>query len=147
MENLLKEIEDMGYKVTVGWKEKERIRNIRESMKKIKDSGDEDKIIYAKKLYRYYCILNSMGYILNPKKIPFNEDKYEIHYLCHYLDNFVDTAKMCITGVIEALGNDEPLDPFLKSLMFTHMYSPEQVKEIGHEEIYRREQKEFGEII
>ena len=25
--------------------------------------------------------------------------------------------------------------------MFTHLYSPEQVKEIGHEEIYRREQK------
>ena len=31
--------------------------------------------------------------------------------------------------------------------MFTHMYTPEQVKEIGHEEIYRREQefeKELG---
>ena len=25
--------------------------------------------------------------------------------------------------------------------MFTHMYSPEDVKEIGHEEIYRREQE------
>ena len=25
--------------------------------------------------------------------------------------------------------------------MFTHLYTPEQVKEIGHEEIYRREQK------
>ena len=25
--------------------------------------------------------------------------------------------------------------------MFTHMYTPEQVKEIGHEEIYRRQQK------
>ena len=31
--------------------------------------------------------------------------------------------------------------------MFTHMYTPEQVKEIGHEEIYRREkeyEKELG---
>ena len=39
------------------------------------------------------------------------------------------------------------LDPFCKYLMFTHMYSPEDVKEIGHEEIYRREQeykKELG---
>ena len=25
--------------------------------------------------------------------------------------------------------------------MFTHMYTPEQVKEIGHEEIYKREEK------
>ena len=31
--------------------------------------------------------------------------------------------------------------------MFAHMYTPEQVKEIGHEEIYRRKKKfeeEFG---
>ena len=38
-------------------------------------------------------------------------------------------------------GNEEELDPFTKYLMFTHMYTSEQVKEIGHEEIYRREQK------
>ena len=38
-------------------------------------------------------------------------------------------------------GNEEELDPFTKYLMFTHMYTPEQVKEIGHEEIFRREQK------
>ena len=147
MDTLLKEIEDMGCKVEVGCKEKRRKKTIVESIKKLKDSGDENKIIYAKKLYRYYCILNSMGFILNPKQIPFNEDKYEIHYLCSYLDGIVNTANMSITGVIKALGNDEPLDPFCKYLMFTHMYTPEQVKEIGHEEIYRREQefeKELG---
>ena len=82
-----------------------------------------------------------MEYILNPSNIPFEEDKYGIHYLCSYLEGIVNTAKMSIAGVIEALGNDEQLDPFCKSLMFTHMYTPEQVKEIGHEEIYRREQK------
>ena len=141
MDTLLKEFEDMGCKVEVGWKEKRRKKTIVESIKKLKDSGDKNKIIYAKKLYRYYCILNSMGFILNPKQIPFKEDKYEIHYLCCYLDGIVNTAKMSIAGVIEALGNDKPLDPFCKYLMFTHMYTPEQVKEIGHEEIYRREQE------
>ena len=128
-------------------KRKEEKKTIFESIKKLKESGDDDKIIYAKKLYRYYSILNSMGYILNPKQIPFDEDKYGILYLCSYLDSFVNTAKMSIAGVIKALGNDEPLDPFCKYLMFTHMYTPEQVKEIGHEEIYRREQyfeKELG---
>ena len=122
-------------------------KTIVESIKKLKDSGDDDKIIYAKKLYRYYSILNSLGFILNPQKIPFDEDKYGIHYLCSYLDGIVDTAKLSISGVIEALGNDEQLEPFCKYLMFTHMYTPEQVKEIGHEEIYRREQefeKELG---
>ena len=141
MDTLLKEFEDMGCKVEVGWKEKRRKKTIVESIKKLKDSGDKNKIIYAKKLYRYYCILNSMGFILNPKQIPFTEDKYEIYYLCSYLDGIVNTAKMSIAGVIEALGNDKPLDPFCKYLMFTHMYTPEQVKEIGHEEIYRREQE------
>ena len=140
MDTLLKEFEDMGCKVEVGCQEKRRKKIIIDSIKKLKESGD-DKIIYAKKLYRYYSILNSMGYILNPKQIPFDEDKYGIHYLCSYLDCFVDTAKMSIAGVIEALGNDELLDPFCKYLMFTHMYTPEQVKEIGHEEIYRRNKK------
>ena len=64
-----------------------------------------------------------------------------MHYLYSYLEGIVDTAKISITGVIKALADDEPLDPFSKYLMFTHMYTPEQVKEIGHEEIYRREQK------
>ena len=71
----------------------------------------------------------------------FEDDKYSIHYLCSYLDGIVNTAKMSITGVISALADDKPINPFLKYLMFTHMYSPEEVKEIGHEEIYRREGK------
>ena len=141
MEDLLKQFEDMGFKVEVGCKEKRRKKTIVESMKKLKESGDEDKIIYAKNLYRYYSILNSMGYILNPKKISFEEDKYGLHYLCSYLEGIVNTAKISIAAVIKALGNDEPLDPFCKYLMFTHMYTPEQVKEIGHEELYRREEK------
>ena len=141
MNTLLKEFEDMGFKVEVGCKEKRRKKTIFESIKKLKESGDDDRISCAKNLYRYYSILNSMGYILNPKQIPVDEDKYGIHYLCNYLDGIVNTAKMSIAGVIKAIGNDEPLDPFCKYLMFTHMYTPEQVKEIGHEEIYRREQK------
>ena len=141
MDGLLKEFEDMGFKVEVGYKEKNRKKNILSSLRKLKESGDDVKYNYVKTLYRYYATINSLGYILNPKQIPFEEDKYEIHYLCSYLDGIVNTAKMSIAGVIKALGNDEPLDPFLKYLMFTHMYTPEQVKEIGHEEIYRREQK------
>ena len=122
-------------------------KNMSEAMKKIKESGDENKIRYAKILARYYGIFHNMGFILNPK-ICLEEDKYELNYLCHYLENFVDTAKISIAGVIKALGNDEQLDPFCKYLMFTHMYSPEEVKEIEHEEIYKREKKfEAGELI
>ena len=147
MDGLLKEFEDMGFKVEVGYKEKNRKKNILSSLRKLKESGDDVKINYVKMLYRYYCTINSLGYILYPKDIPVDDDKYGLHYLCSYLDGIVDTAKISIAGVIKALGNDEPLDPFCKYLMFTHMYSPEDVKEIGHEEIYRREQeykKELG---
>ena len=121
-------------------------KTMTEAMKKLKKSDDEKKIRYAKTLARYYDILNIMGFIINPE-ISLEEDKYGMNYLCSYLEGIVDTAKIRITGVIKALGNDEPLDPFCKYLMFTHMYTPEQVKEIGHEEIYRREQefeKELG---
>ena len=147
MDGLLKEFEDMGFKVEVGYREKKRKKDILSSLRKLKESGDDVKINYVKMLYRYYCTINSLGYILYPKDIPVDDDKYGLHYLCSYLDGIVDTAKMSIAGVIKALGNDEPLDPFCKYLMFTHMYTPEQVKEIGHEEIYRREQefeKELG---
>ena len=128
-------------------KRKMEKKNILSSLRKLKESGDDVKINYVKTLYRYYCTINSLGYILYPKDIPVEEDKYGLHYLCNYLDGIVDSSKWIIAGVISALGNDEPLDPFCKCLMFTHMYSPEDVKEIGHEEIYRREQeykKELG---
>ena len=141
MDTLLKEFEDMGYKVEVGWKEKRRKKIIISALRKLNESGDDVKINYVKKLYRYYCTISSLGYILYPKDIPVEEDKYGLHYLCNYLDGIVNSSKWIITGVIEALGNDKPLDPFCKYLMFTHMYTPEEVKEIGHEEIYRQEQE------
>ena len=147
MDKLLKEFEDVGCEVEVGYREKNRKKNILSSLRKLKESGDDVKINYVKTLYRYYCTINSLGHILHPGLIPVEEDKYGIHYLCSYIDGIVNTAKMSIVGVIKALGNDEELRPFCKYLMFTHMYTPEQVKEIGHEEIYRREQdfeKELG---
>ena len=140
MEEIFKELENKGYEVKVGWKEKERKKIMSKAMKKIKEIGDEKKIKYVKTLARYYGIFHNIGYILNPE-ITLEEDKFELNYLCQYLDVFIDSAKLIIVGVIEALGNDEPIDPFCKYLMFTHMYTPEQVKEIGNEEIYKREQK------
>ena len=122
-------------------------KTILSALRKLKACEDDVKIKYLKTLYRYYCIIDCLGYILYPKDIPVEEDKYGLHYLCSYLDGIVNSSKRIIAGVISALGNDKPLDPFCKYLMFTHMYTPEQVKEIGHEEIYRREQeyeKELG---
>ena len=141
MEELLKELEDKGCEVVVGWKEKERKKIMSEAMKKLKESNDEKKIKLAKRLARYYGIFHNIGYITTNPDFPFEEDKYGLHYIHSYLDGFVDTAKISITGVIKALADDEPLDPFCKYLMFTHLYTPEHVKEIGHEEINKREKK------
>ena len=50
MDTLLKEFEDMGFMVEVGCKEKRRKKTIFESIKKLKESGDDDRISCAKKL-------------------------------------------------------------------------------------------------
>ena len=139
MEDIVKYLEETGLKFVVGFREKERKRKMNLAMEKIKKK-DEKKIKYAKALNVYEDIFDFIGDISNPD-LPLEEDKYGLNYLCDYLDCVVTTAKESIAGVIIALGNDEELDPFTKYLMFTHMYTPEQVKEIGHEEIRRREEK------
>ena len=116
-------------------------------MKKLKASGDENKIRYAKTLARCYGIFHNMGFILNPTEISLEEDKYGLNYLCYYLENFVDTAKISsIAFVMTALADDENLDPFCKYLMFTHLYSPEEIAEIDREELRREQEKIEKEI-
>ena len=83
-----------------------------------------------------------MGFITTNPEFPFEEDKYGLHYVHVYLENFIDTAKRSIAGVyIKALADDEKLDPFCRYLMFTHLYTPNEVKEIKHEKIYERQKK------
>ena len=112
-----------------------------EAMKKLRESNDENKIGLAKRLVRYYFIFDNMGPITTCPEFPFKEDKYGLHYVYIYLNNFVDSAKRCIAGVIKALADDEKLDPFFKYLMFTHLYSPEQILEIERKELWREKQK------
>ena len=54
MEELLKELEDKGCEVVVGWKEKGRKKIMSEAMKKLKERNDEKKIKLAKRLARYF---------------------------------------------------------------------------------------------
>ena len=142
---VLKEFEKQGCTIECGWKEKLRKKDMSEAMKKLKESGDENKIRYAKKLARYYGIFHNMGFLINPE-ISLEEDKYGLNYLRQYLENFVDTPKISIVGVMKALANDEKLDPFCKYLMFTHLYSPEEIAEIDREELNREKEKIKKEI-
>ena len=50
MEELIKELEVEGCEVVVGWHEKERKKVMSEAMKKLRESGDENKIKIAKRL-------------------------------------------------------------------------------------------------
>ena len=50
MEELLKELEDEGCEIIVGYREKERKKDMSEAMKKLKESGDENKIGLVKKI-------------------------------------------------------------------------------------------------
>ena len=73
---VFKEFENQGGTIEVGWKEKGRKKEMSEAMTKLKESGDENKIMLAKRLARYYGILNNMGYITRSPNFPFEEDKY-----------------------------------------------------------------------
>ena len=144
---VLKEFENEGITIECGWKEEERKKRMSEAMKQIKESGDENKIKLAKRLARYYGIFHNMGPITTCPNFPYKEDKYGLHYVHIHLEGFVDTAKRSIAGVIKALADDEELDPFCKYLMFTHLYTPKEVKEIRNEEIYERKknlEKDLG---
>ena len=126
MEDIFDKLKDEGYEfeVEVGWKDKDGKKTILESIKKLKDSGDESKLLYAKNLYRYYCIFYNLGYLVRSNPILIEEKvKYHTEDLYHYLDDhIIDSAKRIITGVISAVANDEPLDPFFKYLMFPKIY-------------------------
>ena len=137
---VIKEFENEGNIVEYGVFDKIQREEMSEAMKKIKDSGDENKIKIAKRLARYYGIFHNMGPITTCPNFPFEEDKYGLHYVHVYLENFVDTAKRSIVGVIKALADDEKLDSFYKYLIFTHLYSPEEIAKIDPEELSREEE-------
>ena len=107
-------------------------KTIREAIKKLKDSGDETKILYAKNLYRYYSIFDNLDCLLKSNPILIEkEDKYHCEDFYHYLDDkIIDSSKRIITGIISAIANDEPLDPFYKYLMHPHKYTRKQIDEI-----------------
>ena len=136
----LKELEDEGCTIECGVIEKSRRKEMNEAMKKLKESNDENKIRIAKRLARYYFIFDNMGPITTCPEFPVEEDKYGLHYVHIYLNNFVDSAKRSIAGVMPALADDKKLRPFYKYLMFTHLYSPEQIAEIDRKELWREKQ-------
>ena len=90
--------------------------------------------------WRLHLMGSCMGPITTCPNFPFEENKYGLHYVHVYLENFVDSAKRSIVGVIKALADDEKLDSFYKYLMFTHLYSPEEIAKIDREELSREEE-------
>ena len=97
-------------------------------IKKIKDSGDKDKLIYVKNLYRYYCILSHLNNIL--KSVPnlekgLNEEDYKYHCLdlYYYLREQIGfNTKKIIIAIIDAVANDETLNIIYLYKMFRYNY-------------------------
>ena len=130
--NAIEKMKEEGHniEVEVGWKDKDRKKTIIESIKKIKDSGDEIKLKYVNDLYRYYSIFLNLGHLVrsNPLLVE-KKVKYHCEDFYHYLDDkVVDSSKRIITGIISAVANDEPLDSFHKYLMFPKLYEKEYSK-------------------
>ena len=134
MDAIFKGLEDMGYKfeVDIGWKDKDRKKTILEAIKKLKDSGDESKLSYAKNLYRYYSIFDNLHFLLKSHPILIEKEvKYHCEDFYHYLDDkIIDSSKRIITGIISAVANDDSLDSFYKYLMFPDLYREEYEKKL-----------------
>lgn len=134
MDIIFKVFEEMKVK---GHKDKDRKKTIVESIKKLKDRGDETKLLYVKNLYRYFSIFNSLHHLVKSNPILIEEEvKYHCEDFFHYLDDkVIDSSKRIITGIISAVANDEPLDSFYKYLMFPDLYREEYLKETESEEL------------
>ena len=119
--------------VIVGPRNKYEKEKILESIKKIKDSGDEVKLEYVNNLYRYYSIFLNLNHLVRSKPILVEKEfKYHCETFLHFLeDTVIDNSKRIITGIITAVANDEPLDSFFKYLMRPDIY----------EEEYRRDEE------
>ena len=140
MDELFKELEDQGCTIECGVNEKSRKKEMSEAMEKLKESGDENEIKIAKRLARYYFIFDNMGPITTCPEFPYEEDKYGLHHVHVYLENFVDSAKTSIAGVMTALADDKELRSFYRYLMLTHLYSPDQIAEIDSKELWREKE-------
>ena len=101
------------------WKKNYQKKIINKLIKKIKDSGDKDKLIYVKNLYRYYCILSHLNNIvgLNPYLEKNLQDLY------YYLKEQIGyNTKKIIIAIIDCVANDEPLDIIYLYRMFRYNY-------------------------
>ena len=103
-------------------------KKINKLIKKIKDSGDKDKLIYVKNLYRYYCILSHLNNIvgLNPyleNNLQQKDVKYHCLDLYYYLKEQIGyNTKKIIIAIIDCVANDEPLDIIYLYSMFRYNY-------------------------
>ena len=124
------------------WKKK-----ISKLIRKIKDSGDKDKLIYVKNLYRYYNIFYNLNYLVRSHPI-LNEDKYGSELFYNYLlEDVIDTSQRVIYAIISSVANDEPLDSFHKYLMFPETYEKDYQKEENDKQKKIDNQKEMFKIL
>ena len=130
------------YKMDNSWK-----KNISKLIRKIKDSGDKDKLIYVKNLYRYYNIFYNLNYLVRSHSI-LNEDKYGSELFYNYLlEDVIDTSQRVIYAIIISVANDEPLDSFHKYLMFPETYEKDYQKEENDKQKKIDNQKEMFKIL
>ena len=97
-------------------------KDILESIKKIRDDGDKDKLNYVNNLYRYYCFFLNLNHLIISHPIIYEKKYYCKEFFYFLRINIINTSKEIITGIINAIANDEPLDPFFKNIMRDYIY-------------------------
>ena len=126
---------DFDFKVEKCWKYKYRLKSIIKAFKKIMDSGDENKILYASNLFSYFSILNNLYNLVKKNEIFIEEnDKYYCEEFFYYLEDQVcDTTMRVINAIICAVANDKSLDNYHRDLFLFCLDKIENIKENNKE--------------
>ena len=141
MERFVKELEDQGYTVECGVIEKSRRKEMCESMKKLKESHDENKIKLAKRLARYYLIFDNMGPITNVLNFLLKKISMGCIVFIFISTILLIQQREVLLVLLKLLRMMKNLNPFFRYLMFTHLYSPEEIAEIDGEELWRENER------
>jgi len=109
-------LEKDGYKIEVGWKLKNRLKEFEESFNKSK--GDEKKEEAIKNIFRIFSKIRNTfedinNLILIEDQFP-NSELWELH---DYMDDKLDTMERFLCASSIAIANDEKIDDFCLKLI------------------------------
>ena len=123
MEKFINDIKDyckdnnIEIEIEFGVIEKHRRKEIAKALGKLLEGKETKKLEIAKKLVHNYLAVDQL--MNNLEDIPYFQEfsRYGPHIVAEYMENKLDSFKICLTGSIVAMAKDEELKTFYKELV------------------------------